>query len=74
MAKVTGEGSIIQMEKDKPKSKCRKWQLRAEIDGEFELFEGFFEFAAAGVVRHDCLRCLCFGVLMFALYLGDSKL
>lgn len=45
-----------------------------EIDGEFELFEGFFEFAAAGVVRHDCLRCLCFGVLMFALCLGDSKL
>ena len=31
MAKVTGEGSIIQMEKDKPKSKCRKWQLRVPI-------------------------------------------
>lgn len=23
-----GSGSIIQLEKDKPKSKCRKWQLR----------------------------------------------
>lgn len=31
MAKVTGEGSIIQMEKDKPKSKCRKWQLRVPV-------------------------------------------
>lgn len=31
MAKVTGEGSIIQMEKGKPKSKCRKWQLRVPI-------------------------------------------
>lgn len=28
MAKVTGEGTIVQLEKDKPKSKCRKWQLR----------------------------------------------
>lgn len=31
MAKVIGEGSIIQLEKDKPKSKCRKWQLHAPI-------------------------------------------
>lgn len=31
MAKVTGEGSIIQLEKGKPKSKCRKWQLRVPI-------------------------------------------
>lgn len=31
MAKVTGEGSIVQMEKDKPKSKCRTWQLRVPI-------------------------------------------
>ena len=31
MAKVTGEGSIVQLEKDKPKSKCRKWQLRVPI-------------------------------------------
>lgn len=31
MAKVTGEGSIIQMEKDKPKSKCRRWQLRVPV-------------------------------------------
>lgn len=28
MPKVQGNGSIIQMEKDKPRSKCRKWQLR----------------------------------------------
>lgn len=45
-----------------------------EIDDELELFEGFFEFAAAGVVRHDCLRSLCLGELMFALHLGDIKL
>ena len=25
---VNGEGSIVQLEKDKPKGKCRKWQLR----------------------------------------------
>ena len=31
MAKVTGEGSIIQLEKDKPRSKCRKWQLRVPV-------------------------------------------
>ncbi len=28
MAKTKGSGSIIQLEKDKPKGKCRKWQLR----------------------------------------------
>ena len=28
MAKVMGKGSIVQLEKDKPKNKCRKWQLR----------------------------------------------
>lgn len=28
MAKVTGEGTIVQLEKDKPKNKCRKWRLR----------------------------------------------
>lgn len=28
MAEVSGNGTIFQMEKDKPKSKCRKWQLR----------------------------------------------
>ena len=28
-----------------------------EIDGEFELFEGFFEFAAVVGVRHVGLRC-----------------
>lgn len=28
MPKVKGSGSIIQMEKDKPRNKCRKWQLR----------------------------------------------
>lgn len=31
MAKVEGEGSIVQLEKDKPKSKCRKWQLRVSL-------------------------------------------
>lgn len=31
MAKVTGEGAIVQLEKDKPKSKCRKWQLRVPV-------------------------------------------
>ena len=31
MAEVAGEGSIIQMEKDKPKSKCRTWQQRVPI-------------------------------------------
>ena len=28
---VTGQGSIVQLEKDKPKSKCRKWQLRVPV-------------------------------------------
>lgn len=28
MARVRGEGSVVQLEKDKPKSKCRRWQLR----------------------------------------------
>ena len=31
MAKVTGEGTVVQLEKDKPKSKCRKWQLRVPV-------------------------------------------
>lgn len=31
MAKVTGEGTIVQLEKDRPKSKCRKWQLRVPV-------------------------------------------
>lgn len=31
MAKVTGEGTIVQLEKDKPMSKCRKWQLRVPV-------------------------------------------
>lgn len=31
MAKVTGEGTIVQVEKDKPRSKCRKWQLRVPV-------------------------------------------
>lgn len=26
--KIKGEGTIVQLEKDKPKGKCRKWQLR----------------------------------------------
>lgn len=28
MPKVTGAGTIVQLEKDKPRGKCRKWQLR----------------------------------------------
>ena len=28
---VSGQGSIVQLEKDKPKSKCRKWQLRVPV-------------------------------------------
>lgn len=31
MTKVAGSGSITQLEKDKPKSKCRKWQLRVPV-------------------------------------------
>ena len=31
MAKVTGEGTIVQLEKDKTKGKCRKWQLRVPV-------------------------------------------
>ncbi|MBR1830314.1 MAG: hypothetical protein IJ781_12605, partial [Atopobiaceae bacterium] len=28
MAKVSGKGSIVQLEKDKTKARCRRWQLR----------------------------------------------
>jgi integrase len=28
MAETQGQGSIVQLEKDKPRSKCRRWQLR----------------------------------------------
>lgn len=31
MAKVKGEGSVVQLERDKPKGKCRKWQLRVPV-------------------------------------------
>lgn len=31
MATTQGAGSIVQLEKDKPKNKCRKWQLRVCI-------------------------------------------
>ncbi len=31
MPRVRGEGSVVQLEKDKPKSKCRRWQLRVPI-------------------------------------------
>lgn len=31
MAKPTSSGSITQLEKDKPKNKCRKWQLRVPV-------------------------------------------
>ncbi len=45
-----------------------------EVDGKFELFEGFFEFAAVVGVRQVCLRGLCFGKFMFALCPRDIKL
>ena len=31
MAETKGSGSIIQLEKDKPKGKCRRWQLRVSV-------------------------------------------
>ena len=31
MADTKGGGFIIQKEKDKPKNKCRKWELRVSI-------------------------------------------
>lgn len=31
MAKIAGSGNITQLEKDKPKNKCRKWQLRVPV-------------------------------------------
>ena len=31
MASTQGMGSIIQLEKDRPKGKCRKWQLRVSL-------------------------------------------
>ena len=31
MAKTNGKGSIVQLEKDKPRGKCRKWQLRVSL-------------------------------------------
>lgn len=31
MATTQGAGSIIQLEKDKPRGKCRKWQLRVSL-------------------------------------------
>lgn len=31
MAKVTGKGTVVQLEKNKAKGKCRKWQLRVPI-------------------------------------------
>lgn len=39
--KVRGKGSVYKMERGKPRAKCRKWQLRAEIEGEFEGDEGY---------------------------------
>lgn len=39
--KVRGKGSVYKMERGKSRGKCRKWQLRAEIDGEFEGDEGY---------------------------------
>lgn len=31
MAKVTGQGSVVQLERDRPRGKCRKWQLRVPV-------------------------------------------
>lgn len=31
MAEVRGEGTIVQLEKGKPRGKCRKWQLRVPV-------------------------------------------
>lgn len=31
MAKVTGEGSVVQLERDKPRGRCRRWQLRVPV-------------------------------------------
>lgn len=31
MAETKGSGSIVQLEKDKPKGKCRRWQLRVSV-------------------------------------------
>lgn len=31
MASTNGSGSIVQLEKDKPRGKCRKWQLRVSL-------------------------------------------
>lgn len=31
MPKVQGDGTVYQMERNKPKSKCRKWQLRVSL-------------------------------------------
>ena len=39
--KVRGKGSVYKMERGMSRGKCRKWQLRAEIDGEFEGDEGY---------------------------------
>lgn len=31
MAQVRGKGSIVQLERDKPRGKCRRWQLRVNV-------------------------------------------
>lgn len=31
MAEINGEGTIIQLEKDKPKSKCRRWKIEVSL-------------------------------------------
>ena len=31
MVKVTGEGSVVQLERDKPRGRCRRWQLRVPV-------------------------------------------
>lgn len=34
MAKVRGKGSVYKMERDKPRAKCRTWQLRATVESD----------------------------------------
>ena len=51
--KVRGKGSVYKMERGKSRGKCRKWQLRAEIDGEFEGDEGYVKTRVFGEVRRE---------------------
>lgn len=41
MAKVRGKGSVYKMERDKPRAKCRTWQLRATVESDSDPDETF---------------------------------